>query len=175
MISICGGLDLVVQWTNKVCRRGSAFRLSDPLQLESFFYQQLFSLVGKDWFEVNTTSKLEKLSASMADRRPVDQEMSRSKKPRLGESDDSTNPYLAHMYENGNGSNNTGGLSHFKRHETTAQQAHEAESGPNNPFSGAPLSNQYFKILKTRRDLPVHKQRLVIQFLGNLGRYLTVK
>jgi pre-mRNA-splicing factor ATP-dependent RNA helicase DHX15/PRP43 len=110
----------------------------------------------------------------MADRRPEEQEMSRAKKPKLGgdrELDPSTNPYLAHMYEeapydNGyfarNGNKNASsskGLSQFKRHETTALQAHEAESGPENPFNGANLSQQYFNILKTRRDLPVHKQR----------------
>jgi pre-mRNA-splicing factor ATP-dependent RNA helicase DHX15/PRP43 len=96
----------------------------------------------------------------MTDRRPEPEGMTRTKKPRLGnEADPSYNPYLAHMYEeNGNGSSKRG-LSHFKRHETTAQQAHYAESGPDNPFNGAPLSNQYFNILRTRRDLPVHKQR----------------
>ena len=111
----------------------------------------------------------------MADRRPEDQEMSRAKRPRTGDSDPTKNPYLAHMYEvqeydsysngytprNGNGfsSSTRTGLSNFKRHETTASQAHTAEDGPNNPFNNAPLSQQYFNILKTRRDLPVHKQR----------------
>lgn len=81
--------------------------------------------------------------------------------------DPTANPYLAHHYEgnegyqgNGNGSNgSSNALSNFKRHATTAIQAHDAEDGPNNPFNGNPLSQQYFKILKTRRDLPVHKQR----------------
>ena len=113
----------------------------------------------------------------MADRRPEDQEMSRAKRPRTGDLDPSTNPYLAHMYEetgdsynngysrngasNGYGPSAGSGLSHFKRHQTTAPQAHVAEDGPNNPFNDAPLSKQYFNILKTRRDLPVHKQRYV--------------
>lgn len=110
----------------------------------------------------------------MADRRPEEPEMSRAKRPRTD--DPSQNPYLAHMYENqdesdynghgtsngnGNGTKARTGLSDFKRHATTALQAHKAEDGPNNPFNNAPLSKQYFNILKTRRDLPVHKQRLV--------------
>lgn len=102
----------------------------------------------------------------MADRRPEAQEMSRAKKPKLGgDLDPSTNPYLAHMYQEepysngyGNGSSGTG-LSKFKRHQTTAAQAHAVEDGPNNPFNNTPLSQRYFNILKTRRDLPVHKQR----------------
>lgn len=103
----------------------------------------------------------------MADRRPEEQEMSRAKRPRTGDLDPSTNPYLAHMYENqddgytngnSNGSTRTG-LSNFKRHATTALDAHTAEDGPNNPFNNVPLSERYFNILKTRRDLPVHKQR----------------
>ena len=109
----------------------------------------------------------------MADRRPEEQEMSRPKKPRTGDLDPKANPYLAHHYEepedfsngynsrsaNGYGSSATTSLSKFKRHHTTALQAHTAEDGPNNPFNNAPLSKQYFNILKTRRDLPVHKQR----------------
>lgn len=110
----------------------------------------------------------------MADRRPDGQEMSRPKKQRTGDLDPAVaNPYLAHMYEetndytNGHGSRNGDGyassastsLSNFKRHHTTALQANTAEDGPNNPFNNAPLSMQYFNILKTRRDLPVHKQR----------------
>jgi pre-mRNA-splicing factor ATP-dependent RNA helicase DHX15/PRP43 len=103
----------------------------------------------------------------MADRRPETQEMSRAKRPKLEESDPAKNPYLAHRYENqqdeysngyGNGSVSSG-LSKFQRHATTALQAHAAEDGPNNPFNNAPLSKQYFNILRTRRDLPVHKQR----------------
>lgn len=76
--------------------------------------------------------------------------------------DPANNPYLAHHYESSNNGYSNGNstiLSGFKRHTTTAKQAHEAEDGPNNPFNGAPLSQNYFNILKTRRDLPVHKQR----------------
>jgi pre-mRNA-splicing factor ATP-dependent RNA helicase DHX15/PRP43 len=109
----------------------------------------------------------------MADRRPEPTDMPQAKRPRTEDMDPASNPYLAHMYEdtisdsygngygsqrNGNGRKETG-LSSFKRHATTAAQAHTAEDGPNNPFNNAPLSNQYFNILKTRRELPVHKQR----------------
>lgn len=89
------------------------------------------------------------------------------------------NPYLAHMYQepeedtsyngysNGygrapnraNGVSNASTLVKLPRHESTAAMATEAEDGPKNPFSGQPLSSQYFKILKTRRNLPVHQQR----------------
>lgn len=84
--------------------------------------------------------------------------------------DPSTNPYLAHMYEgSAQGSNSVGMgkrrdagdsiLNTFVRHQTTAEQAQKAEDGPNNAVNGKPLSNQYFQILKTRRNLPVHAQR----------------
>jgi len=122
------------------------------------------------------------LTSNMANRRLEDQEMSRAKRPRIGEKDfdasgdveennlePSKNPYLAHHYEdhgydgyqNGNGYNSSAetGLDHFERHKTTAKQAYKAEDGPNNPFNNNPLSDRYFKILKTRRDLPVNKQR----------------
>ena len=77
------------------------------------------------------------------------------------------NPYLAHWNGNGNNSNGAingklpvgSALRHFQRRETTAKQAHDAEDGDNNPFTGEPHSQQYFAILKTRRNLPVHKQR----------------
>ena len=52
-----------------------------------------------------------------------------------------------------------GSLARFKRHATTAEMAASAEDGPNNPFNGKPLSREYFRILKTRRGLPVHAQR----------------
>ena len=47
----------------------------------------------------------------------------------------------------------------FKWHATSASMAAVAENGPNNPFNSKPLSREYFRILKTRRDLPVHAQR----------------
>jgi len=106
----------------------------------------------------------------MTDRRPEEQEMSRAKRPKTGDLDPKENPYLAHLYEpedsyntqrnsNGYGSSTSTNLANFKRHATTAEQAHTAEDGPTNPFNDTPLSKQYFNILKTRRDLPVHKQR----------------
>lgn len=97
--------------------------------------------------------------------------------PLKKENDPKSNPYLAHMYEEedsgyngysngyGKGANRTNGVSdasslaRFPRHKTTAAMATKAEDGPNNPFSGQPLSKQYFNILKKRRELPVHQQR----------------
>ena len=102
--------------------------------------------------------------------------------PRKKELDPRANPYLAHRYEestesednyngysNGygrptsrvNGLSNASSLVRFPRHKSTAAMAKDAEDGPNNPFSGQPLSSQYFNILKTRRNLPVHQQRYV--------------
>ena len=100
--------------------------------------------------------------------------------------DPKANSYLAHMYENvpeengysngygyggyqqsTNGANAGAALKKFKRHSTTAGQAQQAEDGPNNPFTSRPLSKQYFNILKTRRNLPVHAQRQVP--LGSLS------
>ncbi|CCC07347.1 hypothetical protein SMACR_02354 [Sordaria macrospora] len=75
------------------------------------------------------------------------------------------NPYLAHLNEdgNGNGNGNNGDfespLDSFERHNTTAVQAAQAEDSELNPWTGQPHSQRYFDILKTRRDLPVHKQR----------------
>ncbi|KAK0282020.1 DEAH-box ATP-dependent RNA helicase prp43 [Friedmanniomyces endolithicus] len=116
------------------------------------------------------------------------------------ETDDRKNPYLAHMYDadsnhdsgvsisdgstsaytNGRNSNGNGGsLSSLKRHSTTAKQAQFAEDGPLNPFTGGYLSERYFGILKTRRNLPVHAQRQefldmyqksqVLVFVGETG------
>lgn len=93
-----------------------------------------------------------------------------SKRPKP-ELDPAQNPYLAHMYQdedNGNYGRQTKGnrddgsiLSTFVRHKTTSEDATWAENGPANPFNGNPLSKQYFKILETRRKLPVHQQRWV--------------
>ena len=69
--------------------------------------------------------------------------------------DPSDNPYLAHMYP----SQSRSPLEGFKRHATTAAEAARAENGPNNPFTSDSFSSEYFNILKTRRDLPVHAQR----------------
>lgn len=102
------------------------------------------------------------------------------------------NPYLAHRYEepaedesNYNGYNHgytrpakrmdgalkASSLTGLARHKTTAAMAKKAEYGPNNPFNGQPLSSQYFSILKTRQNLPVHQQRYAQRDLG-LERYI---
>ncbi|KAK3074023.1 DEAH-box ATP-dependent RNA helicase prp43, partial [Coniosporium uncinatum] len=112
----------------------------------------------------------------MADRRPDDNDdgNSRAKRQKV-DMDPRANPYLAHQYDEqesngyGNGYSNgvglggkgkqSGALSTFTRHKTTSAQAAEAEDGPLNPFTGKNLSNTYFNILKTRRNLPVHAQR----------------
>ena len=56
-------------------------------------------------------------------------------------------------------------FSKMKRHRTTAAQGREAEDGPNNAFTGKPLTRQYFNILQTRRNLPVYAQRYVLRGL----------
>ncbi|KAL8689377.1 MAG: hypothetical protein Q9218_004939 [Villophora microphyllina] len=125
----------------------------------------------------------------MADRRPpATEDAGRAKRLKTENSDikmnPRANPYLAHHYEdqnndsgyntgysNGNGYGNGVGLKReygsssgtcwgkIPRHNTTADMARKAEDGPNNAFSGEPLSQQYFNILKSRRNLPVHAQR----------------
>lgn len=120
----------------------------------------------------------------MADRRPDSIDSGRSKRQKTSSTDmdPKENPYLAHMYEEEdveeedvqdggynygyrkptnfmNGRGNYSALAGFPRHRTTAAMAKKAEDGPNNPFNGKPLSTQYFNILKTRRNLPVHAQR----------------
>lgn len=120
----------------------------------------------------------------MADRRPELEDSGRKKRQKTSASspelDPKANPYLAHMYEDPpeeddyqneyikpmKRNNGVGGgasaLSNFPRHATDAAMAKKVEDGPNNPFNGKPLSKQYFKILETRRNLPVHAQRWVI-------------
>jgi pre-mRNA-splicing factor ATP-dependent RNA helicase DHX15/PRP43 len=90
-----------------------------------------------------------------------------AKRIKKGESSDEqaieNNPYLAHLKQETGGNSgeipSNSILHKFSRRETTAKQASEAEDGNDNPFTGEPHSQQYFKILKGRRDLPVHKQR----------------
>jgi pre-mRNA-splicing factor ATP-dependent RNA helicase DHX15/PRP43 len=106
----------------------------------------------------------------------------RQEKTSPADMDPRKNPYLAHQYTGedddgsmGNGSSNgvrlnpsrgyadpTRALPNFSRHATTAKMAATAEDGPDNPFTGQTFSDQYFRILKTRRDLPVHAQRSVL-------------
>lgn len=106
-----------------------------------------------------------------------------AKRLKAEDSDPKMNPYLAHMYEdqsdsgyntgysNGDGNGNgvrlpkqydwgtDSSIANMPRHKTTADMARKAEDGPTNPYSGKPLSKQYFNILKSRRSLPVHAQR----------------
>jgi hypothetical protein len=101
---------------------------------------------------------------NMADRRPGDESRAKRQKTEIDPAD---NPYLAHMnHRESNGGRSYGAssglLSHFQRHASTTQQASKAEDGPSNPFNGNNLSDRYFSILKTRRDLPVHAQRYVL-------------
>ena len=118
----------------------------------------------------------------MATRKPDTEEdqyrAKRQKTSTAAEMDPKSNPYLAHMYEgaaeengyangygNGasrnrmNGTQSNSAFAKFQRHSTTADMAKNLEDGPTNAFNGQPLSKQYFNILKTRRDLPVHAQR----------------
>ncbi|KAF2088973.1 pre-mRNA-splicing factor ATP-dependent RNA helicase PRP43 [Saccharata proteae CBS 121410] len=99
----------------------------------------------------------------MSDRRPEGADSTRAKRQKTtaANMDPKNNPYLAHHYDgyNGYGNASSSDLDEQKRHATTALDAKKAEDGPNNPFNGRPLSDQYFGILKTRRDLPVHAQR----------------
>ena len=100
----------------------------------------------------------------MADRRE-NGEVPPAKRQKLSSTmDPKDNPYLAHMYPNGDsgyGSASRGStpVGDVKRHKTTAAQAKALEEGPNNPFTNKPLSSKYHSILKTRRNLPVHAQR----------------
>ncbi|CAG7563145.1 unnamed protein product [Fusarium equiseti] len=89
----------------------------------------------------------------------------RKKAKKQGGDDEKYNPYLAHMYDNGD-SNGHGEepspdspLAGMKRQQTTAKQAAKAEDSESNPFTGRAHSQKYFQILQGRRDLPVHKQR----------------
>ncbi|CAD6502698.1 BgTH12-05288 [Blumeria graminis f. sp. triticale] len=96
----------------------------------------------------------------MTEHRLVDPEVSSAKRTKTNDLDPSTNPYLAHYHEDKESSmKDKKDLSKWKRNKTTAKQARLAEDGPNNPFNEKPLSQNYFNILKTRRDLPVYKQR----------------
>lgn len=73
------------------------------------------------------------------------------------------NPYLAHLLPDQGYvpqvAAEKGPLRHFKRRQTTAKQAEEAEDDPDNPFTLRQRSQNYFDILKKRRELPVYAQR----------------
>ena len=99
-------------------------------------------------------------------RASADTDETSRKKSRKGGADsgEKYNPYLAHMDQdstNGYGDEPWPGsvLAGMTRRATTAAQAAKAEDSATNPFTGQPHSQQYFGILETRRNLPVHKQR----------------
>ncbi|CAK48696.1 hypothetical protein CBS115989_251 [Aspergillus niger] len=104
----------------------------------------------------------------MVDRRSDSENGSRAKRQKMdkSETDPKDNPYLAHMYADGNSNTGTDGTTDLhpafgkmKRHQTTAALAKKVEDGDINPFNGQPFSSKYVSILQTRRDLPVHAQR----------------
>ncbi|KAK7977986.1 helicase associated domain-containing protein [Apiospora saccharicola] len=107
--------------------------------------------------------------AGDSDRKRLASEKDEISAKRVKKEDDiANNPYLAHMKQENtmeNGSRYSDRLpkgspfAEFERRATTAKQAVKAEEGDNNPFTGEPHSPQYFNILKSRRDLPVSKQR----------------
>ncbi|KAI2616291.1 P-loop containing nucleoside triphosphate hydrolase protein [Hypoxylon sp. NC1633] len=92
----------------------------------------------------------------------------RAKTEDKDEGDAKANKYLAHWTQDTRDWTDDSGwdeprevppFEHFQRRRTTAKQAAEAEDSINNPFTGRLHSSQYFNILKTRRNLPVHQQR----------------
>ncbi|PFH58922.1 hypothetical protein XA68_13049 [Ophiocordyceps unilateralis] len=112
---------------------------------------------------------------------PEVEDISRKKTKMAGASSNQANPYLAHMYSSDDEGaiEGHGLLSGMRRHQTTAEQAIKAENGAENPFTGRPHTQQYFRILETRRNLPVHKQRQefldkyhstqILVFIGETG------
>lgn len=120
-----------------------------------FFF---FGISASSLRRVYPSTTLSPFTSTMSDSRSDSEGGARAKRQKMDAGDPKNNPYLAHMYENNNGSDNTA-LAKFKRHQTTAALAKKAEDGDINPFSGRPFSSKYFSILKTRRDLPVHTQR----------------
>lgn len=116
----------------------------------------------------------------MVDRRPDTEDQSRAKrqKTEVADSDPKNNPYLAHMYDNNsysaNGAMDDSPLAGFKRHKTTAAMAKKVEDATVNPFNGNRLSDKYFSILKTRRDLPVHAQRYKNPLLFDIQQHANI-
>lgn len=99
----------------------------------------------------------------------VDADVKHKKAKTNEAADDKKNPYLAHMYEEENGNGNGNGVAarfggddpfaHFTPRQTTAKEAEDVEDLDYNAFTGRQHSKRYFDILRSRRDLPVHKQR----------------
>jgi pre-mRNA-splicing factor ATP-dependent RNA helicase DHX15/PRP43 len=121
------------------------------------FLSDIFFLRYLNFCSPSLSFTLRPFITTMADTRSDSEGGSRAKRQKT-DADPKNNPYLAHMYENENGSENSA-FAKFKRHQTTSALAKKAEDGEINPFSGRPFSSKYFSILKTRRDLPVHQQR----------------
>ncbi|CAG8440529.1 3457_t:CDS:2 [Ambispora gerdemannii] len=71
------------------------------------------------------------------------------------------NPYLAHLTNQQLTSNinSRSPLDGFIPGKTTAEQARKVEEGKINPFTSKSYSPEYYKLLSTRRNLPVHAQR----------------
>lgn len=83
------------------------------------------------------------------------------------------NPYLAHLEDDeGNSSGSAAdkgkqplyttdenGFAGMVRHQTTAEQVTRVEHEEYNAFTNRAHTQQYFRILETRKGLPVHKQR----------------
>ena len=70
------------------------------------------------------------------------------------------NPYLDYTYDgDANGAGPGSAFAGINRRATTAKQAELIENRDANPFTERPHTQQYFRILEARRDLPVHKQR----------------
>ncbi|KAG9290544.1 hypothetical protein G9A89_020914 [Geosiphon pyriformis] len=72
------------------------------------------------------------------------------------------NPYLAHLPKKQRlvlATNARSPLDGFIPGKTNSEQASKAEDGPINPFTSRAFSPEYYKILTSRRNLPVHAQR----------------
>jgi pre-mRNA-splicing factor ATP-dependent RNA helicase DHX15/PRP43 len=112
----------------------------------------------------------------MTKRESADDESARVKRVKTENGDIKTesNPYLSHWNDDAPVKSEASGLAGFKRHATTAKQAKVAEDGPNNPFTGKPLSSKYMSILRGRRDLPVQQQRYDCLISSHTCRPLTL-
>lgn len=133
----------------------------------TFFFlspQKPFWVANKRHQRLQHTQKHRRNMSASSKRASADEDDSSRKKTRMageeGARAERYNPYLAHM--NGYGNNESSSpFAGLERRATTAAQASKIEDLPENPWTGKPHSQQYFRILETRRDLPVHKQRYV--------------
>ncbi|KAI9897555.1 hypothetical protein N3K66_007411 [Trichothecium roseum] len=100
--------------------------------------------------------------AGRGKRSSADSDDASRKKVKKGE--EVYNPYLAHMDQDVDGVGDgepslNSPLAGLKRRHTTAEQVSRVENLSVNAFTGKEHTQKYFRILETRRDLPVHKQR----------------